>query len=123
MTTPAIVSPRLSTIVNDIRTNGGATWHPFQDTPTDGYMVSVPGHEVVLGEWEFNEEILRGYEEDKLSAVYSLGNLFFGAWIDRDKVYLDLSIHVQDRHEAEIFGRLGGQLAIYEVATGQEIHL
>jgi len=123
MTTPAIVSPRLSAIVNDIRTNGGATWHPARPVPADGYMVSVPGHEETVPASQFSSLTLTAYEDARWDTVLNSENLYFGAWIDEGLVYLDLSLHTSSRDEAKVFGRLGGQLAIYEIATGESIYL
>ncbi|MEU9871065.1 hypothetical protein AB0C87_24760 [Actinomadura sp. NPDC048021] len=123
MTTPTIVRPGLITLAEQIREEGGATWHNYRPAPVDGFLVSTVGHELTIPLAEFEGEDIWNYMLAKESATFGLDDLYFGAWIDGQLVYLDLSLHVQDRAEALIFGRLGGQLAIWDVEKAEEIRL
>ncbi|MFF4952822.1 hypothetical protein [Streptomyces chattanoogensis] len=106
------------TIVND----GGLTFSPVLHAPAGGYMVSIAGSERSIPVDSFGPEGLAEYIADYSDRVISEG-LFYGAWVDGGLVYLDLSMNLRDRAEAEAIGRLESQLAIYDVANGDVISL
>ncbi|MFD7015865.1 hypothetical protein [Streptomyces sp. NPDC059928] len=101
---------------------GGLTFSPFSPAPTCGYMVSIAGSERTVPLDDFGPENLAAYMGDYMAGVAERG-LFFGAWIDEGLVYLDLSMNVADRSEAEAMGRLESQLAIFDIANGEVISL
>ncbi|MEU2361819.1 hypothetical protein ABZ616_13985 [Streptomyces noursei] len=105
-------------IVND----GGLTFSPTLPAPVDGFMVSIAGSERTIPVESFGPEVLAHYVADYASRVTDQG-LFFGAWVDCGLVYLDLSMNVTDRAEAEAMGRLESQLAIFDVVNGEVISL
>ncbi|MFG2228062.1 hypothetical protein [Streptomyces sp. NPDC048644] len=105
-------------IIND----GGHTFSPTLPTPVDGYMVSIAGSERTFPVESFGPEVLAEYMADYAPRVANQG-LFYGAWVDGGLVYLDLSLNVADRAEAEAMGRLESQLAIFDVANGEVISL
>ncbi|GAA4071582.1 hypothetical protein [Streptomyces hundungensis] len=105
-------------IVND----GGLTFSPIRPTPVDGYMVSIAGSERTIPIESFGSETLAEYMSGYASSAIGRG-LFYGAWVDGGLVYLDLSVNVRDREEAEAMGRLESQLAIFDVANGDVISL
>lgn len=51
--------------------------------------------------------------------------VYLGTWIDTetDTVYFDASEHFTDRTEAMRVGRLRNELAIWDIANGEEIRL
>ncbi|MEV5875779.1 hypothetical protein AB0L75_16390 [Streptomyces sp. NPDC052101] len=102
--------------------DGGLTFSPFSPAPTCGYMVSIAGSERTIPLDDFGPGSLSAYMADYLAGVAGRG-LFFGAWVDEGLVYLDLSMNVMDRAEAESMGRLESQLAIFDVVNGDVISL
>ncbi|MER6912207.1 hypothetical protein ABT354_11085 [Streptomyces sp. NPDC000594] len=85
-------------------------------------MVSIAGSERTIPIDSFTPQALSEYMADYGGRVTGEG-LFFGAWIDDDLVYLDLSMNLGGRAEAEVAGRLESQLAIYDVMNGKVISL
>lgn len=87
----------------------------------DGYVVSLPGREKLLRDPGSREEI-RSYIYDHVD-VLSDPDLYVGAWEGPDGWVLDVSEHVQDRGLAKLLGLSRGQIAVWDVAAGQEITL
>ncbi|MCM1967768.1 hypothetical protein [Streptomyces sp. G1] len=113
-----IIEAQCEAIVRD----GGLTFSPVRPAPTGGYMVSVAGSERMIPLGSFGPENLTDYFAEYGARVLGEG-FFFGAWVDGGFVYLDLSMNLRDRSEAEVMGRLESQLAIYDIANGQVISL
>lgn len=118
----------LLNFVNDTLKNGGASFNLLtgEYNPKSGYMVATSGHEVVIPLKQFHNASLAGYIAEK-SAILLSGisntSLFLGAWVDGDKVYLDISEKVEDRQDAVKIGIERKQLAIWDNANGKEIRL
>ncbi|MEV6551718.1 hypothetical protein AB0M57_23810 [Streptomyces sp. NPDC051597] len=105
-------------IVND----GGLTFSPILPAPVSGFMVSIAGSERTIPVGSFNPETLSQYVAEYAPRVANQ-RLFYGAWVDGGLVYLDLSMNIKDRAEAEAMGRLESQLAIYDVSNAEVISL
>ncbi|UQI44608.1 hypothetical protein M1P56_09745 [Streptomyces sp. HU2014] len=112
------IEARCEAIIRD----GGLTFSPVRPAPVGGYMVSVAGSERMIPLSVFGPEMLAAYVADYSDRAMGEG-FFFGAWVDGGFVYLDLSVNLRDRSEAEVMGRLESQLAIYDVANGSVISL
>lgn len=105
----------------EVQANGGASaMFGTGSAPSSGYMVSLPGRE---------ERIPVGLYTAQHAVDYAARNYikgaYLGAWLNPDDghVYLDVSNCIGSRAEAEMFGRLRSQLAIYDVAKGEAITL
>lgn len=89
-----------------------------------GYMVSLPDVEYQVPLKYVNYAHIEAHinvvqdEQGK-----SDSELFFGAWIEDDIVYLDASRHIVDRDAAERFGKLWDQLAIWDCKNQAPINL
>ncbi|MFH8346826.1 hypothetical protein [Streptomyces sp. NPDC018045] len=105
-----------------IISNGGLTFSPMRPTPVSGYMVSVAGSERTFPLHSFSVSDLNKYMHEYLDRVV-YESMFFGAWIDGDLVYLDLSVNIADRNAAVVLGRMESQLAIYDVTNEKVISL
>lgn len=110
----------LSDIIGQTFANGGCTYRVGMLTPTDGYMVAMNGRERIIPAINFTVETLRKYVEDN-SAVLTDWAVYLGTWLHCELVYLDVSVRVMNRAEALELGRRNGQLAVYDLATGEEI--
>ncbi|MER5439708.1 hypothetical protein [Streptomyces sp. NPDC002790] len=113
----------VETLYADILASGGMTYRPGTPAPVGGYMVSVAGAERMLPVSRFTPLALEQYITDYRSRVKVTDALYYGAWVDGDYVYLDVSVNVQGRAEAESMGRLESQLAIFDVANADVISL
>jgi hypothetical protein len=107
---------------SDVMTNGGATMSiSIVDVPKYGYMVSLPDRERVFS-GEISDDDVRSFVTDRIDDLSDFEN-FLGGWIDKGKVYLDVSVHVEDRDQALMMGKLFKQKAIYDIAAGESIYL
>lgn len=101
---------------NLIRTNRGFSLSQDNNVPTKGYMVSLKGSEAKFYDIdEMSDERL-----DEICRVYRTtidwrDGIYFGAWVDEDRLYLDVSLNIQDRDVAIAFGRANEQEAIWSV--------
>lgn len=112
-----------TTLVAEIRKNGGATYAPGRSVPNSGFMVSLNGSERTFPLAEFGNAELANYMREYAYRIESDPRLYYGAWIDNGTVYLDVSMNITDRFEALLMGEFESQKAIYDVATGDVISL
>lgn len=111
--------------------NGGFTVSPFGQFPATGWAVALPGNECqyLPGDTSFTipevQEIIRGYVESRYDIVAADSRNHFGGWVDGSsgKLFLDISIVVNDKDIAIEVARLHKQLAIFNLATYETIYL
>ena len=109
-------------LVNGATTNGGATINHLLQVPREGYCVGLGGAEPLdpkRGYMEQAEVIIDAH----LKAVPKCA---FGAWVDtsdRHALYIEPIQIFNTRAVAEYVGRERGELAIYDLLRGVEIHL
>jgi hypothetical protein len=103
--------------------DGGRSYNPTtgQVNPSEGYMVAVYGSELVVPLDQFGPDVLKEYYLENASKATP--NTFVGSWVDGGNVYLDLSNHVSDLHEAVTLGMKADQKAIYDCEAKQSINL
>ena len=108
-------------LIEKIIKNGGATLTSTLENADlkNGYMVSEVGAERVFGldEVEEIEKTLIEYAE-KITT-----NQFVGAWLDDDKLYIDISRHYKSKKQALRVGADNKQLAIYDIANEESIYI
>lgn len=108
-------------LIKKILENGGATLNAkLEDADlTNGYMVSEVGAEKVfsLDDVEGIEKTLKEYAE-KISI-----NEYVGAWVDDNKLYIDISKHYKSKKQALKVGAENKQLAIFDIASAESIYL
>ena len=108
-------------LIDEILKNGGATLtSTLQNADLkNGYMVSEVGAERVFGldEVEAIEETLIEYSEKITSSQY------VGAWVDGNKLYIDISRHYKSQKQALRVGADNKQLAIFDIARGESIYI
>lgn len=131
MTTAQYAMTQVPTLANRIRgallTRGGITLDPTSMVePTSGYAVSVRGAEATFASVPTHGEVsewLRGHGIPV--ALIQEKPSYFGAWVDKStgKVFLDVTVVVPTRSEAEVLGRKWGQLAVFDLGTGEEYRL
>lgn len=112
---------------NEVISHGGFSKNPHSGkSPTSGYAVSVhPSHggvEHVIPLSEFTPEHIKAHRE---AADHLLRHPDYhqGAWVDGDKVYLDVSRVHENQQTAENEGKKHKQLAIYDIAGDKSIRL
>ena len=99
----------------EILVMGGASWNATEDAPVFGYLVSVRETEYVVPVEEFGPEVIDAY-----MAVTSLPEgAYYGAWVEDDHVYLDVSLHVTTEAEALLIADIENQKAVYDAYEGR----
>ena len=113
-----------SELLARIKAAGGFTYQPVDDTtPTKGYALSVfRGAEKVFDVESVTEDDIYNYLIEHKDKFEDPG-VHVGGWVDDGKVYLDLSIVVEDREKAEKLGIEHDQLAMFDLANFNTIHL
>jgi hypothetical protein len=115
----------LSTLIHELALTGGFSYNvnTGESNPTTGYMVSVAGcEEQFFYDNDFDNKDLKHYffrNSEKLSSQEA----FLGGWLNENRVYLDVSINIQDLEEAILYGIIGGQKAIWDCVNSREIVL
>ncbi|GHF38823.1 hypothetical protein GCM10010218_20080 [Streptomyces mashuensis] len=112
-----------TTLLDQIRGTGGATYAPDRPAPASGFMVSLNGSERTIPLAEFGPTELVNYMQEYAYRIDSDPRLYYGAWVDGGTVYLDISMNIADRAEALLMGEFESQKAIYDVTTGDVINL
>lgn len=117
-----LVSPK---VVDVIRQNpGGFSVSPDGKIPSRGYMVSVAGRTKILDEHALAGEgahsIINDYARQNADVLKTPG-AHIGGWTDKGKVYLDVSHNVTNQRAAVKAGKMGNQIAIWDVKRQREI--
>ena len=96
--------------------NGGATLAP------NGKIVSFPiGYQVAEKQHEKIISLEKGLPLETLNAYLLTAKKargFVGLWIEDNKLYLDISLHILNKGIALSMGRKEKQLSIYEWESG-----
>jgi len=109
-------------LLDKIFTDGGFSVQVASGSiPSSGYMVSIQGCEEVYHTEDVTDDTIPGYITRIKELL--LPGAYLGAWLDGSKVYLDVSINVDDLQDALDLARENSQLAIYDLATGDSIYL
>lgn len=117
---------KLQRLIDDLQTQlvqtGGFTANlETGAVPTEGFIVSVKGHERVIEGTATPADIGR-YILDNHESLWGHGQ-FLGAWHDAGKTYLDVSRVYLDRTLAIAAGHEHGQQAIFDIAKSESIRL
>ena len=115
---------------NSIINTGGASYNLLTGdfNPDSGYFVSIEGAEKIL---PYNKDLNIHYDIAsyiKEHAYILLGNAvsdsyYLGAWVNDGKLYLDISILVNTRAEAELLTRSNNQLAYFDNSIKESIEV
>ena len=104
--------------------NGGGSLHlPSGNiNPTIGYMVSIKGAESKMN---LSLDNARFFCTKHIERLFLSDNkdTYFGIWLKDGTWYYDVSINMDDRTSAIIFGKTNEQIAIWDCALGDEIVL
>lgn len=100
---------------------GGVTLSPRvgETVPTTGYMVGGARKPLERKLEELQPWDLTAWLE---RTDFPAGS-YVGAWVSDGIAYVDVSEHTPDRLEAEIRGLERGELAIWDLAAGEEVRL
>ena len=108
-------------LIDRIKKNKGITLNVHTNrTKKTGFAVSLTGFETKAH--TLNERVLNTYLETN-KVILSKQNHFFGAWIENDLTYFDVSIIVRSKKQAISLGRQNKQLAIFDLKKLQTIYI
>jgi hypothetical protein len=104
--------------------DGGATFNLVTGSdPTSGYIVSEAGHEQVysmlsndIANQIMVTSVVRKYIGDKGFELSMVEN-FLGAWVDKNKIYLDISRVYDNEEEARAMAIKNNQIAYFDLNT------
>lgn len=107
-------------MVKHIMDNGGATFTSDLEHSNlvDGYMVSLPEHEQVIGLETAHKASL-----EKFTSLAKSLNGYVGTWLSKGMIYLDISVNIKDLNEALRLGKEYNQLAIYDIKNDKVIEV
>lgn len=114
----------LNQLVEYVAQNGGATVNPSNGTmPVDGFMCAIAQNEYVM-DGQVTANALTTYIEQYAHDLEKDG-AFLGIWYntENDKTYLDTSFRFENVDDALEFAKVNEQLAIFDLATFNEIRL
>ena len=113
----------MENLKNDILKNGGFTIDSeYQKiNKKDGYMVSLLGYETQLS--IKNIDKIDGIIEKYKKIIGNKKNMYIGAWLDNDIIYIDISKHIEKKYNAIQYGIKNRQLAIYDIKNDTCIDL
>ncbi|CAJ36642.1 hypothetical protein [Methanocella arvoryzae] len=113
----------LDDLATRVREQGGFTYNPlYGATPKSGYAVSLQGYSRVFDNNEAVSVELRQYMLETWQEMADPAR-YAGGWADGGRLYLDVSIVLQDEREARKTGRANNQTAIYSLGTSESIYL
>lgn len=112
---------KINKVLMDItmRNGGGTFTRSLEDANLKkGFMVSLPDHEQVVSLKEAHTISIT----DMVTIAKDL-NAYIGTWLDDGKIYIDLSVNINNIEDAKRIGRENNQLAIYDVYNKMVIRL
>ncbi len=90
------------------------------NTPESGFMVGGASFTVTVTPAKFSEDIVREFilsNAEKLSTP----DYYVGWWTHNGRIYLDVSNKVESSYTAVHIGRVRKEIAVWDVAKGEEI--
>lgn len=125
--------PAIKTLIEETREKGGSTVSATDYlVPDHGYMVggivdSLIFDANLLSDSD-HEELVRnmiGQWVDKHFNIAADPSTFLGGWIDKEtgQMFVDLSEHFTNEHQALQVARTYGELAIWDIDKGEEIRV
>lgn len=117
-------------LVTGIVSSGGASVPVSSNgsVPTSGYMVGGIYSEEVkatsLAIWQVTTFVERGLKVAR--DLYGEGSAaYLGSWLDAEtgQVWFDVSEHVAERGAALRLAAKRGELAVYDIATGESVYI
>lgn len=105
-----------------IANNGATVSTVGLDVPKIGYLVSLQPFGEIVNMYDVNLRTVIKYV-DKNQLELSKPNRFLGCWIDKGKLYLDVSTCITYKRYAVYLAFDNSQLAIYDIANDVSIDI
>lgn len=107
-------------VMKSIMQNGGGTFTTALDSAKvrRGFMVSLEKYEQVV---PINKA--HTTELNTMVEIATKLNAYIGTWLNDDKIYIDLSININNIEDAIRIGKENNQLAIYDIVNDMVINI
>lgn len=94
------------------------------ESPTDGYMVAAhKDAETVIPVADVTEDTFDSYVE-RFADTLNMVGAYLGGWVDdAGRLYLDVSVRLNDRDDARIWCLTRDERAFYDVKEGQSVYV
>ena len=114
----------LSTLFSELSLTGGFSYNATTGAfnPSTGYMVSLAGFEEGFYFDDFENKDIKQYFVRHVKQLCK-DESFLGGWVNGNRVYLDVSINIDDLETAIYTGIMNDQNAIYDCANNKTIFL
>jgi hypothetical protein len=114
----------LSTLFSELSLTGGFSYNATTGSfnPSTGYMVSLAGFEEQFYFDDFENKDIKQYFVRHVKQLCK-DESFLGGWVDDNRVYLDVSINIDDLETAIYTGIMNDQLAIFDCENQRAITL
>ena len=114
----------LSTLFSELSLTGGFSYNATTGSfnPSTGYMVSLAGFEEQFYFDDFENKDIKQYFVKHVKQLCK-DESFLGGWTEDNRVYLDVSINIDDLETAIYTGIINDQAAIFDCANQQTIKL
>jgi hypothetical protein len=110
-------------VLDDVMFTGGTTMSLTRETvPLAGFAVSVRDCEHVIP-WSDVTSVDVGRYVETHHTLLTVPGYFLGAWLDDGRLYLDVTMIIEDRAHALDVARRNAQLAIFDLSTGETVRL
>lgn len=118
----------VANLYSKVLSNDGFSTNHKNESPVTGFMVSLPDYETIvpadLLTFDLFKSIYNVYVKlAENTSAWLAGNVYFGAWVNDNKVYFDISQNIQDKSQAIASGKNWNQLAIFDLSTFESITL
>lgn len=114
----------ITNIIKAIVKNGGYTVNQHGETPKSGYIVARRGYEKIIPAnirlSKLSQEISR-YMDENLLTVYGSAVAYYGFWLDKGKLYMDIVDVIVEPDTAQAIAELNDQLSYYHIDTSKVI--
>jgi hypothetical protein len=103
---------------------GGFSFQPFTASlPSGGFMVAGISEPVTVAVKNTNEaaNAIVKYVDEHAADFDRDPNLYIGGWVSGGEITIELAENVADRAEAAALGEGRNQIAIFDIANGEEI--
>lgn len=114
----------LSTLFSELSLTGGFSYNVTTGSfnPSTGYMVGLAGFEEGFYFDDFENKDINQYFV-KYVRQFCKEESFLGGWVDGNRVYLDVSINIDDLETAIYTGIINDQAAIFDCKNQRAIKL
>jgi hypothetical protein len=113
----------VSNITERLEKEGGFSWRPWgKEVPDSGFMLGLKGHGQILEEGTKVSNI-RSWLMGQREFVKAHPDRYYGGWIHPEtrKVYLDVSLNLQDKMRALREAKKTGEYSIWDVSNKEEL--